>query len=489
MLSLVVLGGPVHGWGAPTDARYANDTDGIFWFMHISDIHVGADGCVEPGEIHDPENFVFIMNDAVEVIKPVFVVATGDLVNGCRNHIPTSGQSEDEWNQYKSLYTSALSAHPYPYYDVVGNHDEYASRFPDECPSLHWYLDYSYRGSVEHAAHFGWTHTTSLGEYYFYAVNATGECVGAFTAGDGEVLESELQALRAALEDHADANLVFVFAHQGPIDPEHLPTNGDALFDEVAKHGAFYIHGHVHEYKEALINRSTGYFVAAEVNSVGKASHDNIAVGVVDHDAFIYRATSTADPWPFVIVTAPVSTRLRNGNLNPWAYRVCKDKVNPVRALVFAPTQPSSVTVQVGSGAAVPMTQVNGPLWKAEVDTSFVAEGEADVTVTAVLSGGATRSETVRTTFVAGPCEVQSDAGVLPSDGSAGDGNVASDSGVLADGSQNGDAGADGGIGEEPSDGCGCRAAGTAGLGWPLLIVGFVLFCGRYLRSRGATKR
>ncbi len=30
-----------------------------------------------------------------------------------------------------------------------------------------------------------------------------------------------------------------------------------------------------------------------------------IAVGAIDHNAFIYRATSTGNPWPFVIITAP----------------------------------------------------------------------------------------------------------------------------------------------------------------------------------------
>jgi hypothetical protein len=484
-LGCLALAAPARA-GGPENAYYANDTDGIFWFMHISDLHVGCATSLEPGVKYDPENLVFALNDAVDVIAPVFVVATGDLVNGSRNNIPTSGQSQSEWDEYKGIYTAALAAHAVPYYDIVGNHDEYAVTWPnDECPSLHWYLDNSYRGQLEGAAHFSWTYTTPLGDYFFYGFNSTGDCVPAFTGGDGTILDGEYDALKTALEGADGAELRFVFAHQGPSQPQ----NSARVVDELVKHGVFYVHGHIHEYKEYLLGNDTGDIVVNECDSTGKAAENNLAVGVVDHNAFIYRATSLLDPWPQVIITAPVATRLRDQALNPYAYDVCKDRVNPVRALVFADQPPASVTVQVGTGQPVAMTQASAWLWTAQVDTSALAEGQQTVTVTAV-AGGKTRSDVIGVELVAGPCQVQDDGGVPQQDaGSQSDAGGATDGGLPG---QDAAVGSDAGSGE-PGSGCDCRAAGAgrrgpgaAGLaGLAVLALGLALQRGARRRRQG----
>jgi hypothetical protein len=486
LVSSLVLAAPARA-GGPASAYYAADHDGIFWFMHISDLHTPY-----PGHSWDPTlsgNEVAHLQAALgplrTVIAPVFTVATGDLVNGDMDTIlfvdysPTSGQGQEEWDVYKGIYTGA-GVTATDYYDIVGNHDEYALRLPDKCPSLHWYLDNSFQGQLQGAAHFSWTHTTPLGDYFFYGLNATGECVDALSGGNGTMLDSEYEAIKAALEANAGSELMFVFAHQGPAQP----TSSARVVDELVNHGVFYIHGHVHEYKEYLTSNSTGEIVTNEINSCGKADADNLGLGVVDHNAFIYRATSISDPWPFVIVTAPVAMRLRDGDLNPWAYDVCKDRVNPIRALVFAADTPGPVTVQIGSGPLVNMTQVNGPLWTASVDTSSLAEGQQTVSVTAT-AGGKTRTDSVTANFVAGPCTIlQDDAGVPQDDAGAGaDGGGTSDDGGTGDDGGSGDGGPPP---PPPAKGCDCHAAGAgAGATWLGLLGGL----GVALLARGRGRR
>ena len=387
----------------PASAYYAADTDGIFWFMHISDLHVGAKDSFGEWSSYDPGNYTFAVNEGVDVIQPVFLVATGDLVNGSANNIPTSGQSQSQWNTYKSIYTGASMVDSF-YYDIVGNHDEYSS----SCPSLHWYLDNSLQGQAKDAAHFSWTHTTVLGDYFFYGLNMTGDCVAPYSAGDGTLLDGEYNAITAALDANSRSELLFVFAHQGPAQPQ----NSARLMDHLVQHGVFYVHGHIHEYKEYLAGNTSGEIVVNEVSTTGKGDTDNIGVGVVDHNAFIYRATSHSQPWPFVIVTAPVAAHLRDGELNPWAYDVCKDRVNPFRALIFAQQNVGSVTVKVGALNAVPMTNVQGPLWAAAVDTSALAAGQQTIVVSG-QAGGRTDTDSVTAEFYAGPCSTpQQDAGV-----------------------------------------------------------------------------
>jgi MYXO-CTERM domain-containing protein len=187
-----------------------------------------------------------------------------------------------------------------------------------------------------------------------------------------------------------------------------------------------------------------------------------------------------------VIVTAPVAMHLRDGDLNPWAYDVCKDRVNPMRALVFAAETPTSVTVQVGSGTPTGMTHVSGPVWTAVVDTSAVAAGQQTVTVTAVAASK-TRADAVTANFVAGPCTPYQDDGGLPQqDGGGGghDGGTPGDDGgepAQEDGGSGADAGTD-----QPADGCGCRLGGVPGAGWlGLLAVAGLTLVGRRRGRRG----
>ena len=94
-----------------------------------------------------------------------------------------------------------------------------------------------------------------------------------------------------------------------------------------------------------------------ELDSLAQRESYNVGVAVVDHDAFTYRATGTTGTWPHIMVTAPVGLDLFSGDTNPFAYEVCKDRVdNPVRALVFSETPPTEVTAQIGTAPAVPMT-------------------------------------------------------------------------------------------------------------------------------------
>jgi MYXO-CTERM domain-containing protein len=159
--------------------------------------------------------------------------------------------------------------------------------------------------------------------------------------------------------------------------------------------------------------------------------------------------------------------------------------VNPIRALVFAPAAPAPVTVQIGAGAPVNMTQVNGPLWTAAVDTSAVAAGQQTVKVTAT-AGGKTRTDTVAVNFVAGPCTpYQDDAGVPPQDaGGPTDGGVEGGTGDDGGEAQH-DGGGDAG-GPAPADGCGCRVGGVGGgAGW----LGLLGVAGLALLARGRGRR
>jgi hypothetical protein len=104
-----------------------------------------------------------------------------------------------------------------------------------------------------------------------------------------------------------------------------------------------------------------------------------------------------------VIITAPASKILENGQPNPWAYRICKNQVNPVRALVFSQQKPSRVVAQVGDLEPVAMELVSESLWSAQVDTTELTAGVHPVQVTA-WTGDKMSDHVVRVDFYSDSC-------------------------------------------------------------------------------------
>ncbi len=470
----LVLAAPTAQAAGPASAHYARGTEGVFWFLHVSDVHTGTE--MFPGY---KQNQDFAYGPVVQTIKPWFFVATGDLVDASPNGIPTSGQDPAEWAEYKALYQNA-GLKPDFYFDLPGNHDGYGDY------GMTRYLANSLQGSTNNALTTSWTVDTPVGKYLFLGLNSVGNgSPPGFQ--QPEFRQEDILAAQQALIANQDAELVFFLAHHRLTEP----TNSDQIVSLMTSlGGGFYLHGDVHEYKEYTDGDPS--IVVNEVNSLGKSKVDNLAVGVVDHNAFVYRATSTQTPWPLVIITAPVSTTLRDGEANPYAYTVCRDrKDNPVRAVVFGDPQPTAVGAQVGTSPAIAMKQAGttGNLWEGELDTSELLAGLTDVTVTA-SSGDHGSYQTITIELVDGPCDplpgdpppdagpdAQPEAG-----GSGGSGNDTGGAGGSSGtgGSMTSDAGTDSGDGVQvvapvsEDAGCSCTTAGRRGSSAGFGLLGLV---------------
>jgi hypothetical protein len=462
----MLAGAPALGKG-PASAEYARGTKGLFWFLHVSDSHIGA-GILGPDALPHLQR---ALGEVVGVVQPVFVVNTGDLQNGSLNGVLYAGQDPDDWAAYEQAYTEAGMT-PAFYFDLPGNHDGYGDI------GLSWYLGHSMQGKSTGQLHSSWTHTTALGgEYVFFGLNSAGVGQPALHPEEPAFTSDELGFLMHGLQQHADTELAFVFAHH-PLDD----TPGGAQIAAILAGfgGGFYLHGHKHTLQEYMTSVPT--VVANEVASLGENDTDDIGVGVVDHNAFVYGATSITAPWPMVVITAPVHRNLRDSVVpNPWAYSVCKDRTdNPVRALVFALDAPSAVTVTVGGLAPVAMAPAPGvsSLWQAAVDTRSLTAGPKALTVTATVDG-VDAVKTITVPFDSGPCTALPDDDDHPDGGAggAGAGGGAAGASPTGGGGGGGAAGAPGatpGPGED--GGCGCRAAGRAsggavlGLGWLWLL-------------------
>jgi hypothetical protein len=458
----------------PYSAAYSNDSSRLFWILHISDSHIGA-------EFYDEDSrFFWLFLEALPIIQPELVINTGDLTDGSANNIPTSGQAQEEWERYREVLD--VSGVPADYYiDLPGNHDLYGD------PGFSYYLQWSLNGSV-----FGKTtrsHTLEMpfGDYFVYGCSTPDDAGRPFIQSP-QFSEAELTELEDELTAHDDAELILVFGHHRPDEPENVTRARNIMLD----HGGIYFHGHKHTYDTYVLEG----LLTFQVDSLGKATHENVAVISVDNNFVNYGVTDTDEPWPLILVTAPADAYLLSGDSHPYAYEVCNSgEFNPVRALVFDRADLTEVTFQVEGGEPIPMIQDEAVpmLWHGTWDTRGLPEGEVGLTVTATGTRTRIRHLTVKVADVACPEPWDpADGGMVDgddSDGSGEDGGAepldpaddgwdgGADAGGEASGegdlvNPDGDSMAGDSSQETNSDGCGCGAAGRKekGHGWLLLV-------------------
>ncbi len=470
----------------PTQATYSWDDSRIFWIMHISDSHVGA-----TYDTYDDEAALrWGLGEAIDVVDPVMVWHTGDIVDGSPHGIVTSGQEDGEWILYRSV-VDENSLTPDFYVDLPGNHDAYG----DE--GLTHYLQYSLNGSTYGKLTRSVLLSFPWGNYFLYGM-ATVDETGSRFLEHPEITQEELDELDSELTANDSARLIFVLGHHTLEDPARM----DEAVAKMQQHHTFYFHGHVHAYGSYMDQG----LVVSQVNSLGKANTDNLAVIAVDNDAVSYAATSSSDPWPFVVVTAPVSSRLDSGEPNPYAYTVCnREQSVPVRVLVFDLNQVSAVTVTAGASQEAALTRSNTTpqLWTGSFDPSNLPEGEAVMTVNAYGSHPRTREIHFLVGDTTCPGEVGQDAGPVDSgidDAGLGDGGEAdavggSDAGLEGDAAQRDAAMASDGaqagwdasvVGGGPDSGCGCSLGAPTRPPVSLFVVLFGVALLLRRRRRGA---
>jgi MYXO-CTERM domain-containing protein len=428
--------------------------------MHISDLHIDNDGSTVNA------NTAFALGEGVTVIHPVFLFASGDLVNGSILKIPTSGQDQSEWDDYKQIFKASGLTSAF-YFDMPGNHDGYGDN------GLTHYLSNSVQGQLTGKLFSDTSYTTKYGDYYFACLDSAGTYDKPLSYGNPEF--TNVDDYQAGLTKHKDAQLNFAFAHHhlvphgdtglqdkygigGSDDP---PKNVAAVSKMMEDNGTFYMHGHIHQYKESmqgkvLTNQIGGLGFNGAVDRSSNNAYENtkyntnIGVGIVDHNAFIYRTTSANDPWPFVAITAPVDQYLQGGGTppgtssgisyegdqiaygtekNPYTYDVCNTKTkSPVRALVLAKDAIKSVKLLIDGQEASALIAAKDPqgIWTGSFDATTIGLGMHELGVEA-STAKESRIDKITIQVVSGAgCTSPSDAGV---DGDSGPVDSGSDSG------------------------------------------------------------
>jgi hypothetical protein len=376
-------------------AYYHPNADRLFWFMIISDTHIGADSTCA-------QNLTWAVTQAWQVISPQFIVNTGDLTDSTNGGFYPNGPYQDEWDTYRQILEST-GMNAGVYYDMPGNHDEYNDG------TLAFYRANSIQGRATGRTQPSWTRQFAYGSYHFLGVCTPGNDGAPFSIwpadnyGDHAGLDdTELAFIQADLAGHTEAQLTLLFGHH-PFEA-HYYTSTDtgltyglpAFLGLINQFRAFlYTFGHTHNYRENFYNKNlTQGIYYMNVASLGKSDQNQYAVMAIDGNG-LSLVPAQKGGWPVVQITAPVDQAL-GAYPNPYTYEVPKGPNNPIRALVFDLNPVSTVQFSIdGSSDWQDMQRREGtPIWEGRWNASTAAAGAHFITVRAQGSTVATDSIT-----------------------------------------------------------------------------------------------
>lgn len=392
--------------GNPKEAHYSKDNSNVFWFLLISDTHIGADDrpffcdpfsdCIEDC---CSNNLRWVVTDAYRVIRPTFTVNLGDLTD--QEPCAVMGnQNMGEWNEYWAIVHGAgmdTIIDDVPVYsEAPGNHDQY-----HEETELSNYLANSVQGRATGATipdatntQRWWILSPSFGKYHFITIATPHPgMTDPWTDGisndcPGDLSNEEIEHIRKVLTDNKNADLTFIFGHhalKGWGSIQGGRTDFLRLLDEYSV--SMYGYGHTH----AGEHYNDPYYVDSgplAFNVTSLCEDSEYAIVAVDNDG-VSVTDATVREWPVVLITTPIDKRL--GGKNPYAYSVPRSAANPIRALIFHDAESSSIVsvdMYVDVEKIGEMQRVSDDpghrlydLWEGFWDARKVAPGEHEISV------------------------------------------------------------------------------------------------------------
>jgi hypothetical protein len=436
-------------------ASYTDDPTRVFWFIHIADLHIDNDA-----SSHEEANLAWTLGECVDVVRPSFVTATGDLVDHSDGLCYWCGVQPDEWDLYRTIVDHAGMTQDF-YFDIPGNHDVYAD------PGAASYLARSVQGQAQGTTQPQWRLDLPFGSYHFFSVATTCNDWAGWPADNCLVTDEEIEEIRANLEANKDARLSIALGHHDYI--KYLSASNAAEVDALlAGYGVpLYLYGHEHKYGARL---SDDGVVRVMASALGKSDVEHVCLWAVDADTFSHACVSALDPWPLAVITAPVDAMLGPDDdvPDPYAPPVPLTMARaPLRILAYD-TQPiTAVTYSwdTGSGGSFEeSTDIHGQ-WLATFDATGFSEGPHKLSVEIV--GTSTRTLEAQVFFGERPVieeepeataeeghepVAEEDAGPEAADDAEAAQDIPGDGADAADGREDGGEEGDGGGG-----GCACR--------------------------------
>ncbi len=217
----------------------SSEGNDIFWFIQITDTQF-----VWLNQ-KNLEMFNRFLNETNNVINPLFIINTGDIVDADMGR----HQNSEEWQKYNETLT-ANNINSSSYIDLVGNHDG------SEDPQYEYFLNYSMTGSEYKTTQVSFNHSFAFGNYAFIGLNTAKDSYSnllefAFT---GSLNTKELDWYEKELIRYKKYDEIFIFGHHPPFFSPYykiisnLSSTGKSFFDLNSEFNVkYYFCGHIHQ--------------------------------------------------------------------------------------------------------------------------------------------------------------------------------------------------------------------------------------------------
>ncbi|KAF1796840.1 Metallo-dependent phosphatase-like protein [Mucor lusitanicus] len=254
-------------------------SDNMFYFVHATDLHLSR---FRPkGHTY---HFLHFIQSILPVVKPEFVVVTGDLTDAKDKKRITSQQYIDEWDVYQTAIKEKVTV---DWYDMRGNHDCFD--LPSWQSRVNYYRTHGHSaGLIEQGKGvYSWQVNQPTGNYQFVAIDACPKrgpsrplnFFGYLTSKTMDQLEHALIA--------KPYNHTFVFSHYPTSTMVFGVSKKGRTFRDLASHYSIYFCGHLHKLIAGLGDVLKSYdpvTKSLELELGDLKEHGLYRIVAVDHD-------------------------------------------------------------------------------------------------------------------------------------------------------------------------------------------------------------
>jgi len=326
--------------GSAWDGVGFNDTKGLLWFVHISDLHISK--FRSPERAIDLEKFCVFLK---ENVSPRVVVVTGDLTDGKTPEGIGSRQFKEEWETYRSVWKDHCQVKPDSkrpedtlWLDIRGNHDTF--NVHSDMDENNFFRVYGAQGPSRRRSYQKSVVVDDMWNFDFVGIDTT------LTPGPkrpfnffGSLTEHQFSEVDQILSASKNSSGLVTFGHY-PLSTVISPNPG--IKSLVGRSGAdAYLSGHLHDLvfglgRDLYAKQSEGY-LDIELGDWKDNRHFRLMAFDHGHLSFIDLIYEKEQPpTQAVLITNPLDARFVYGSKMASAFTSMARSTH-VRALVFTP--------------------------------------------------------------------------------------------------------------------------------------------------------